>query len=57
VLEDAPYDTGNDQFDISDPRHRELSAFRLIAKTPTMTAMCYTKKATSGDRSCILRTR
>jgi hypothetical protein len=40
VLEDAPYDTRNDQFDISDPHHRELSAFRLIAKTSTIAAMC-----------------
>src|SRR5436189_1295579 len=26
---------------INDPRHREISAFRLIAKLPTITAMCY----------------
>src|SRR5258706_6124564 len=31
----------HDALDINDPRHREISAFRLIAKLPTITAMCY----------------
>ncbi len=31
----------HDSLDISDPHHREISAFRLIAKVPTITAMCY----------------
>ncbi len=31
----------HDSLDINDPRHREISAFRLIAKVPTITAMCY----------------
>lgn len=31
----------HDSLDINDPKHREISAFRLIAKVPTITAMCY----------------
>ena len=31
----------HDSLDISDPSHREVSAFRLIAKMPTIVAMCY----------------
>jgi citrate synthase len=31
----------HDALDINNPRHREISAFRLIAKLPTITAMCY----------------
>jgi citrate synthase len=31
----------HDSLDINDPHHREISAFRLIAKVPTITAMCY----------------
>ena len=31
----------HDSLKINDPRHREVSAFRLIAKLPTITAMCY----------------
>jgi citrate synthase len=31
----------HDALNINDPRHREISAFRLIAKLPTITAMCY----------------
>ena len=31
----------HDSLDINDPRHREISAFRLIAKLPTITAMAY----------------
>ncbi len=31
----------HDSLDISNPRHREISAFRLIAKVPTITAMCF----------------
>jgi citrate synthase len=31
----------HDALDINDPRHREISAFRLIAKLPTITAMTY----------------
>ena len=31
----------HDSLNINDPRHREISAFRLIAKLPTITAMCY----------------
>jgi len=31
----------HDSLDIKNPDHRELSAFRLIAKMPTLAAMCY----------------
>jgi len=31
----------HDSTDISDKRHREVAAFRLIAKMPTLAAMCY----------------
>jgi citrate synthase len=31
----------HDSLDITDPRHREISAHRLIAKMPTLAAMCY----------------
>jgi len=31
----------HDSLDINDPKHREISAYRLIAKVPTITAMCY----------------
>jgi len=31
----------HDSLDISDPEHRRISAFRLIAKLPTITAMAY----------------
>ena len=31
----------HDSLNINDPHHREISAFRLIAKLPTITAMCY----------------
>ena len=31
----------HDSLDINDPRSREISAFRLIAKLPTLTAMAY----------------
>ena len=31
----------HDSLNINDPRHREICAFRLIAKLPTITAMCY----------------
>jgi len=31
----------HDSLDISNPEHRELSAIRLIAKAPTLAAMCY----------------
>jgi len=31
----------HDSLDINDPHHREISAYRLIAKVPTITAMCY----------------
>jgi citrate synthase len=31
----------HDALDINDPKHREISAFRLIAKVPTITAMSY----------------
>jgi len=37
----------HDSLDINDPRHREISAFRLIAKLPTITAMAY--KYNSGQ--------
>ncbi len=37
----------HDSLDINNPRHREVSAFRLIAKLPTITAMCY--KYNSGQ--------
>ena len=31
----------HDSLNINDPKHREICAFRLIAKLPTITAMCY----------------
>jgi citrate synthase len=31
----------HDSLDINDPTHRVVSAFRLIAKVPTLAAMCY----------------
>jgi len=31
----------HDALDINDPRHREIASFRLIAKLPTITAMCF----------------
>jgi citrate synthase len=31
----------HDALDINNPPHRELSAFRLISKMPTLAAMCY----------------
>ena len=31
----------HDSLDINDPTHRTTSAFRLIAKVPTLAAMCY----------------
>lgn len=31
----------HDSLDINDPKHREISAIRLIAKMPTLTAMAY----------------
>ncbi|WMS87985.1 citrate synthase [Pleionea litopenaei] len=31
----------HDSLDINDPEHRRRSAFRLIAKVPTIAAMCY----------------
>lgn len=31
----------HDSLDITDASHREISAFRLIAKVPTIAAMCY----------------
>lgn len=31
----------HDSLDIANPEHRELSALRLIAKIPTLAAMCY----------------
>jgi len=31
----------HDALDINDPEHRELAAYRLIAKMPTIAAMCY----------------
>ncbi|PCJ29967.1 MAG: citrate (Si)-synthase [Moraxellaceae bacterium] len=37
----------HDSLDISDERHREVAAFRLIAKMPTLAAMCY--KYTQGQ--------
>jgi citrate synthase len=30
-----------DHMDINDPKHREIAAFRLISKMPTIAAMCY----------------
>lgn len=37
----------HDSLDLNNPRHREVSAFRLIAKTPTLAAMAY--KFTMGQ--------
>ncbi|MFB9885015.1 citrate synthase [Balneatrix alpica] len=31
----------HDSLDINDPTHREIAAFRLISKMPTLAAMCY----------------
>ncbi|MBS9780185.1 MAG: citrate (Si)-synthase [Moraxellaceae bacterium] len=31
----------HDDFDVSDPKHREITAIRLIAKMPTLAAMSY----------------
>ncbi|NRP10529.1 MULTISPECIES: citrate synthase [unclassified Marinobacterium] len=31
----------HDSLDINDPHHREVCAYRLIAKMPTLAAMCY----------------
>lgn len=31
----------HDSLDINNPEHREISAYRLIAKVPTIAAMCY----------------
>lgn len=31
----------HDSLDITDPQHREIAAYRLIAKMPTLAAMCY----------------
>lgn len=31
----------HDSLDIRDPQHREISAFRLLAKVPTIAALCY----------------
>ncbi|SBT18253.1 Citrate synthase [Marinomonas gallaica] len=30
-----------DHMDINDPKHREIAAFRLISKMPTLASMCY----------------
>jgi len=30
-----------DSLDVNDPRHREIAAFRLVSKMPTIAAMCY----------------
>lgn len=37
----------HDSLDINDPKHREISAHRLIAKIPTIAAACY--KHNSGE--------
>lgn len=37
----------HDSLEIADERHREVAAFRLIAKMPTLAAMCY--KYTTGQ--------
>lgn len=31
----------HDSLDVENPRHREIAAFRLISKMPTIAAMCY----------------
>ncbi|WP_341503985.1 citrate synthase [Gallaecimonas sp. GXIMD4217] len=31
----------HDSLDVSNPRHREIAAFRLLSKMPTIAAMCY----------------
>ena len=31
----------HDSLDINNPQHREITAYRLIAKMPTIAAMCY----------------
>ena len=40
----------HDSLDIKNPEHRELAAYRLIAKMPTMAAMCY--KYSIGQPFC-----
>ena len=40
----------HDALDINNPEHRTISAFRLIAKLPTIVAMAY--KYSSASRSC-----
>ncbi len=30
-----------DSLDVNNPRHREIAAYRLLSKMPTMAAMCY----------------
>jgi len=40
----------HDSLDINNPEHREISAFRLIAKLPTIVAMAY--KYNWASRSC-----
>ena len=41
----------HDSLDINNPEHREISAFRLVAKMPTIVAMARTS-IRSGSRSC-----
>jgi len=36
-----------DSLDVNDPRHREIAAYRLVSKMPTIAAMCY--KYSSGQ--------
>lgn len=31
----------HDSLDVNNPRHREIAAFRLLSKMPTVAAMCY----------------
>ena len=31
----------HDSLDVNNPRHRDIAAFRLLSKMPTMAAMCY----------------
>ena len=31
----------HDSLDVNNPRHREIAAYRLLSKMPTMAAMCY----------------
>ena len=56
----------HDSLDINNPQHREISAFRLVAKLPTIVAMAYkysigqpfvVRHSSSSSPYCIVRQR